>query len=307
MTDAYIEEMRLSRDGSSVLKMDLMNLRSDFPDGLIFVFEGIGDKGVYFNWCARINPELTYEPFVCNGKERVLQLKRSLDSDLNGLARDVYFFVDRDFNDLNGVAQDDSIFMTRAYAIENYLVSSKVLDELLKVELHCHGFPAIRREVVELFEEVYDSFLDLTRDINQELHAARRLGVELKSHLPSKINQLAIVHLDRVELPKAGAAQLSPARKISPDEKSRFEAEFAGLDPRSRYRGKFAMLFFLKWLEQLAIERTSPKSRIFSKLGKGVKIRHAEICLASLASKSVIPAGLRSFLEGISGGPRLAA
>lgn len=37
---------------------------------MVFAFEGVDDKTVYYHWIKSLSPELTYEFFVCKGKER---------------------------------------------------------------------------------------------------------------------------------------------------------------------------------------------------------------------------------------------
>jgi len=52
----------------------------------------------------------------------------------------------------------------------------------------------------------------------------------------------------------------------TPAEFARLSEEFESLDPRSRYRGKFALAFFQRWLSELADEFSTSKLGLFAGL-----------------------------------------
>lgn len=298
--DALLPRMRAARRSRSVLKMDLVNLRADIPERVILAFEGVHDKGVYFTWLRRARPELDYEPFPCDGKTLVLELKKVVDEDLNGLKRGVYFFVDRDFDDLRDIKPDSSIFMTDQHSIENYLVSEDVLNELLKNEFHCHAQPALRDTVIAKFSELYDEFLALTRDINFRLFCARKLGIETVAALPCKIGQLARIDLDTVATLPSPEEAVALEREPTQAELDAMRPHFDELGGRERFRGKFALLFFLEWLRHLAASRVSGDSELFPDLPRNVKVRLHAITSETLATKSKLPEGLVAFAQSMS-------
>jgi hypothetical protein len=114
------------------------------------------------------------------------------------LNKGVYFFIDKDFDGLKGYDKGPDVYVTETYSFENALVTSEVLREILTVDMHCHSAPQIRDAVVEKFEEVYSSFLDVTRAHNHRIYLARRLGIDSKP-LPDKLNRLATVSLLKVD------------------------------------------------------------------------------------------------------------
>ena len=95
---ALIQTMRDARDVPAVLKSKLTVLRSVAPEIAVFAFEGIDDKTVYYHWIKQIAPGLFYEPLVCKGKTKVLALRELLDRDKGTLKKNVYFFIDHDFD-----------------------------------------------------------------------------------------------------------------------------------------------------------------------------------------------------------------
>jgi len=300
-SDAYVEALKASRDGSSVLKMDLINLRAKLPADLpIFVFEGDDDKAVYFHWTKRLDDGFEYEPFVCKGKPRVLQLKESVEKDKGGLKHRVYFFVDRDFDDLQGVQPYDLLYMTDTYSVENCLVSEGVLEEVLKIEFHCHAVPDVRQRVKAEFGRIYGEFLIETRDLNRELYAARRIPVRLTAQLPERIGQFAVVSVDAARRNGRPVAELvRTVRPITEPEHDALASEFDQLDASTRYRGKFSLMFFLKWIEALAAERTTQGSVPCKGTRAGVPVRPAEKTIGNLASKAKIPDSFEHFFSTV--------
>lgn len=296
----YVQRLKVAREVGVVLKARLASLRSTDSEGLVFAFEGIDDKAVYYAWIRRIDADLIYEPFPCDGKGQLLKLKDQLDRDRSGLAKGVYFFIDRDFDDLRDSAPSENLFMTEAYSFENYLVDGGVLEEVLKNEMHCHAEIECRVAVGALFERLYRAFLEITRDINFRIYLARKCKIYQNSELPQRINRLAAVTLTGVQAVDDDITALVVLeREPSAEEIAAHEGAFDELLPPLRYRGKFALLFFRKLLEQLAADRNSSESVHFAKLSReGLRARgHLE--LDALAGKSQLPAGLQAFIAKV--------
>jgi len=219
---------------------------------------------------------------------------------MSGLSKGVYFFVDRDFDDLRGREASNDIFVTDKYSIENYLVDDVVLNELLKNEFNCHLALAHAKYIREEFGRMWDLFCQYTREINFRLFVMRRLGIKLLSPLPEKIGKIANVQLDGVFPVEHDVKVLVHAqREPSEDELAGLRDEFDGLDKYARYRGKFALMFFMKWLEQLALDYNSEKPRLFPKIPNS-KVHYQKVGIDSLASKSNLPAGLAEFLAQVN-------
>lgn len=298
--DAYMHRMKTARDSSAVLKLRLLSLKSQLPGTLIFVFEGDDDKIVYFHWIKRLRAELSYEAFPCRGKKYVLKLREAVSRDLGNARDGVYFFVDRDFDDLAGHPTDENTFLTDCYSTENYLVSDVVLEDTLINEFHCHGRPDVRGEITEIFRRVYGEFLFSTKEINRRWYIACQTGVSIKKK-PEKIKSIANVAFDCV-LPHESSAEEIIVFGQEPDADAAIAHynEFDGLDPVTRYRGKFALMFFDKWISLLADEYANPESETFGDLDRSAKARLSELSLGSYAAKSEFPQGLREFLHSIN-------
>ncbi|UFX42102.1 DUF4435 domain-containing protein [Bradyrhizobium sp. 41S5] len=278
--DAYVNKLRAARDRPAVLKTKLASVRSSSPGCLVFAFEGDLDKGAYFQWVKRLRSDLVYEPFPCGGKRQVLEFREMLRRDLGGLAARVYFFIDRDFDDFRGFDPDPATtFATDQYSVENYLVTREVLEELLKDEFHCHAEPEIRNACLAVFDQRLTEFLTATEAINFRLFIARKNGFTLQKHLPTRINNVALVALDSVSPIAVGPEQVVIFNEqVSLEQFDTLKAEFPKLNPQKRYRGKFNLLFFMKWLDLLAADRAAEKSNTSPK---------------SAVPRELIPAGSR--------------
>jgi hypothetical protein len=298
--DPYLESLKAARKTPAVLKLKLAQFRSHQPDIAVFAFEGDDDKIVYAQWTRRVRPTLPYEPFVCNGKKGVLELHSMLLRDRSGLLENVYFFVDRDFDDLRGKDTHDQVFMTDMYAVENYLVDGEIVNELLKNEFHCHSMPDVRSNIVEIFAETYNQLLEATKAINGRIFIARRMPVEIRGHLPKRIGQIANVEITRVSAANSSVEELIPfMHDPTLEEAGALLDEFERLDGASRYRGKFALVFFQRWLALLAQEYSTSELGLFSEIDTHASVRSAELVLSNYASISKFPHGFSDFIERI--------
>ncbi len=299
--DPAVVHMQQARGRVAVLKLKLTQMRARCGSDPIFVVEGPDDKIVYSAWIRRIRLDLRYEYMECNGKLQVLRLRAAVHRDLGSLREGVYFFVDRDFDDLQGEDDDDHTFMTESYSVENYLVGTDVLDDILRVELHCNGQPEIRDRICQLFQTVYSQFLEETKEVNRRLFLSKTLSIDRKGSFPNRINHIAVVHIDRVEAQVRQPYEIIELqREPTVEECLLHNGNFDSLEPTERYRGKFALLFFNKWLELLADDYSSVGSKYFSELDRNARARRQEIVTGSLAARSGFPPGLEEFIDGVN-------
>lgn len=298
--DEYLRELKQGLSARAVLKAELADFKSSCPSSYIFACEGTSDTIIYSHWIAKLQPDLDYEPFICRNKNQLLQLFDSMQRDLNGLRENVYFFIDRDFDELKGRNANSSVFMTETYSIENYLVCKEILDDLLKIEFRCHGNKEVRKRIIALFESVYEEFLDRTKEINFRIYLARKIGIRQIEDLPKRLSDLADVQLDSVKVGQGQPSILVQLeREPSDAEKEEHKSDFEKLDRQSRYRGKFAILFFNKWLSLVLTDRNSANSSFFNGLpqeGFAGKAPSFDV----LASKSQPPEAFRIFLQKLT-------
>jgi hypothetical protein len=298
--EEFVERVKSARRGTVVLKTRLVSLRSDLPDTVVLAFEGDDDKIVYGQWIRRVCPQLHYEPFPCGGKREARELKNALGRDLAQLGDNVFFLVDRDYDDLAGFDNIDRVFITDMYAVENYIVDDEVLDNLLRDDFPCHARPDARRLIVEAFRKDYQDFLRHTAAVNERLYIARRSEIRLTKRLPTSLRHLAVVEIGNVTPAGTKPEELVLyEREPTPEEVIEFAKAFKELNPNLRYRGKFAIKFFHEWLKKLSEEYLAGEAGAFGRRMPEGAIRCAEFVLSNFASKSRLPNGLATFINGI--------
>ncbi|MGY6282648.1 DUF4435 domain-containing protein [Methylorubrum extorquens] len=296
-SDPQVNRMRAARERAVVLKTDLANFRSVDESTFVFVFEGPDDPLVYKQWIGRIDDRMNYASMICNGKGPLLEFMMMMERDAYQAGQKILYFIDADFDGDRGY-KSDKLFMTDSYSVENYLVNERVLDDTLQNEFYCALEPVVRKKVLSDFSKSYELFLAETYALNIRIYAARKLGIEIKKALPARISGIALIDYGNVSAGKSSVDELivlerEPVRA----EWDQLEKTFQNLDSRMAYRGKFAFLFFMRWLETLHAEYQDANSVVFRGCKRTLKARFSELGLGNFASKSSIPHGLANFLR----------
>ena len=288
----YIRSQISARQNSAVVKTKLLNLRSEFPVGIVLAVEGDEDKVAYSHWISRIDSRFCYEFLVCGGKPQVRKLKNAICNDLGDLSNDVMFLVDRDFDDLSGFFNADNVLMTERYSIENFIVDEMVLETLVGIAYPCEGRPGLRGNIRSLFRADYERFLEITRDINLQIFIARRLDLEIDDLVPRSLDQIVAIDIGNVSVINHDFNILNLLDiAIAECQIVEFTREFETLDPRLRYRGKFALKFLRKWLDKLAEEYRNSRIGLFGLLPER-RIQHNELTFGAFAARSEFPQNL---------------
>lgn len=301
MTEPLVERARSGRQSGAVLKVSLSNIRSRDRSIPVFVFEGQGDFGPYRVWIGRIRDGLKYVPLNARGKRQVLEFRARLQADTGNLKQGVYFFVDHDFDGLQGHAPGPDLFCIDSYSIENYLVSAEVVRSILIEEFRCSAIEDECDKVVRIFDDVARQFLQCMRAANRRMFFGTRLGIR-GSGVEEALSRYVEIGLTEVRLTCTDQdlqALIPLEREPAPEEIDLLAAEFDALDPRTGYRGKFIIGFLLRWLELLAEERRRSDKGVFSTTFD-VKFSTQKLSMDSLAGRSEIPKGLRSFVTSIA-------
>lgn len=297
MVDPYVASQIAAKAVPSVVKAKLLQVRSEFPVGLVIAIEGDDDKSVYSRWIAKLRPKLHYEFLVCGDKRQVKNLSNTLYRDVANLKKDVLCFVDRDFDDLDGFLDTRGVHMLERYSVENFLVERDVLDASLAVAFPCNGMPLLRSKICEIFEVDYEDFLNYTKELNKRIFVARRLKIDIEGLVPKSIDKYVSIEIGKISCVEHDIDKLIPfSRNPTVDEVAQLDADFERIDRRDRYRGKFAHKFLMKWLDKLVDEFKNPKLGLFGLLGSDGKVDNRELNLGSFALRSPVPVGLDAIL-----------
>lgn len=296
---SYLDSLRRAKNAPVVAKTEFATFASGVPsDYAIFVFEGVDDKITYSQWLRLLKPGFNYESMIRKNKTAVLKLFDALKSDVTGLSRKARYFVDRDFDDLQGRDSSPFIFMTDKYSIENYFVCPDVVTEILKDDFHCNGFNEVRDAISQVFRDAFSEFLKATAALNFRIFLARKLNISIQAEgLPSRLNQFATISLHSSELIQISVADLVPlTREPSDAEIAEFRPLFDKMDPASRYRGKFALLFFIRWLTLLRNDRIADVPQLFHGIPKSEFKVRGDFCLETLVPRVPPPPNLQKFV-----------
>jgi hypothetical protein len=298
--DIGVERLKTARDSVAVMKHELIAVKSRCLGVTILVVEGLEDKLVYSQWIRRLRPELRYDYYVSKGKKQALQLYEAVCRDKTNLKEKVFFLIDRDFDDLAGHDPSEFLFMTDRYSTENYLVDEDTLEDILKTEFNCHGYPEIRNKIKEIFRVTYKDFLEVTKVFNFRLFVSKAIPINRIGDFPLRLNQIAIVSLNKVEPQVRDATEvISLEREPTTAEIALFNDRFLMLTGNHRYRGKFAYLFFHRWIDLLVEDHASKNTIYFKEIDAAQRARRNEIVMTSLASRSPMPEKLGEFLAAM--------
>ena len=290
-----VESARAGRRSGATLKVELSNLRSRDSNCKIFVFEGDDDVPAYAAWIGAIAPSLNYSPLPGKGKGQVLDLRRRLLSDQTGLSRDVYYFVDKDYDGLRGQNPGGDVFCTDTYSIENCFVTHPVLNSLLVEDFGMAPHSSDFQRAKTLFISFLSGMAGASKSVNLRIFVGVRLGV-LQSNIDFRAREFVDVRLDGVDF-LLTEDRLNDLVQLgqSPSSVPELMDEFELLDPSSAYRGKFLLQGFLRWLECLADVMRS-KTDGWNQEGSSVKFARNALTPRNLASRSDPPVGLSDFL-----------
>ena len=217
----------------------------------------------------------------------------------------VLFFTDKDFSDvLNTVYPESSnIYVTEFYSIENYVVTSQVLERILVDYCRISDAELIQR-VIEMFESAYDDFskkvLPLIAWIIYHRRAGR--GTQLNN---INMDRLMWITLDfRVQNRSTHNDEnriqyLDRVCQVSTENNCwvtilNIIRELQGYIPKKIIRGKFDLWFYMKFINHAISTlntNLSPNPRITLKVP--ISASSALITLSPIAKK---PQSLKDFI-----------
>jgi len=218
------------------------------PDGKLVIFEGGGDTDFDVGMTSDLFPELLPVSNMISGsnKTRVRELHRLLEkAERKGALRlKVFSVVDRDADPVEGNNGPSRELMWDAYHIENYLLESKYLLDVLRDALRekntLETEVAVEAALHSTAREVADAVVreELRRLVNNTLVRCISIGSDPESGKMLSTMQLSIVgSRDRVS---EAVAQLSEESLLATLEslKNRVGRELAGAEWKKTLPGR---------------------------------------------------------------------
>ncbi len=300
MSEERIAKLRAGRDTPQVQLQKYNIFRTKHAGKWICAFEGHEDVAFYDVMFDKVGAQLNHEPFVCRGKDYVLQLRQVLSRNTSQDSQLVRYFVDRDFDGLKGHELGDDVYVTPCYSFENLLVTNAVLKKLMQSEFRCNAEDAAEdiEKIENLFAERLSEFISCIRHANFLLHAARTQGIKL-NNVDNALGQYVCITLTCVES-KATQAKVAEllGYATEPNESmlAASKPAFDKLDPQSDWRGKFIFAFFRKFLALLKEDRGGKQPQYF-KQRANMNFDPSGDIIRSLASMIPVRDCLRNFIS----------
>lgn len=301
MSEGYLNRVRDARKRPSVLKAKVLTVRSKDSSIPILIFEGKSDIGPYTTWIRQINSHFNFAPIPGDGKGQLLEFRRLINNTQDENLQSIYFFIDNDYDGYRGHTVSNNIFCLDTYSFENYLVTERVLTEILIDEFECASQPEDIESATSLFSDVLSQFLTAMKDANFRFYLAAKLDLR-RGRVEKKVSKFVSIEISRIE--KAYTpGELNDLVPILEDYEETDEvsakSEFNRIEqPQKSYRGKYLLDFFLSWLDLLAESRRNGYAPFSS--GENIKFNRAILTPRSLASRSDIPNGLADYINTLS-------
>lgn len=210
--------------------------------------------------------QLGLDFYILGNKSEVLEARKFVGSRYPNNPR-VLFFVDKDHDDLLGsplgTVSDKTLFVTRGYAIENYLVSEDavrvVLMDLWGLDSSNPAVPVACSQFATAIQQFYAS----VRPWMAWLLAARRRGLRPSADNLSLRRVCSIIGLATVSFDwptdstqRSNLFLITCGLTTGPTdvEVETVERELAQLPPKTWVRGKVELTFLVLFLEHLTSE-----------------------------------------------------
>ncbi|WP_272653952.1 DUF4435 domain-containing protein [Providencia sp. PROV091] len=287
-----LSDMKMSRDATAALKQELL-IAKTYCDS-VFIFEGKTDFGVYETWLARVNYNLTYTHIAAKSKTQAIKLYDDLYLINDSALEYTKFIVDHDY-DLNNTT-NSHILTLNAYSIENYLVSERILESILKDEFE------IKADKIELifdiknqFNQDLDLFIDGIRMISKPLFIKHNtLG---SCQFYQNIKEFFIIKYNSISYSIDFMDKVINIDDIEHDKVSEMSLLYDSLPDNKAIRGKYLMEFFREWLESLREFIKNEKQ--VNKRYKGIAVNFdaRKFSLRRFATISYLPTEFSNFFS----------
>ena len=263
----FAEILRQSRSSpATVLHKFLLSYDPTTERVHAFV-EGAPDLVFYRPFIERYVSPRVITMYNCGGKKQVYDAYARITARFPHCLR-VIFLVDKDLDDIVGQPwpSDPRIFVTEFYSIENYVVSSDVLEKYFSdfVKIRIVAFdlgPALRR-----FDDQLKAFYKGILPVMAWILASRRAG---HSPVLSNIDISRFISMSESGIARtrnsgrlnylARVSGVSPAPSVLRQVR-RSCAELRRLAPKRFIRGKFEGWFFVQFIKRL-VEALSEVAR----------------------------------------------
>lgn len=304
-----LDQLRESRNATSVQFMDFMKAVSKRRSILVCFFEGEDEK--YFS--IRLNtilPNVEWTGINCGGKSKVISLRDKIRTHAQYKESTVAFFIDNDFGD-DTVSNEEEFYITPCYSVENIYSRVETFKNILTAEFGMSEFCSLSNDfeiAISIFNARLNEFCNVILPFNIWIKAHRI--IEKSTDDKSKklnLNNLKIEDLVSIKLHEISSvydcdnisALFPNSFAITSEQYSESAAYFQNQGLETFLRGKQQLEFLRVFLTHLREERSKKENPTFSKR-TSVKLQLSKAnILSELSQYAVTPSCLVTYLTNL--------
>lgn len=304
-----LDQLRESRNATSVQFMDFMKAVSKNRSILVCFFEGEDEK--YFS--VRLNtiiPNMEWTGINCGGKSKVISLRDKIRTHTQYKESTVAFFIDNDFGD-DTVNNEEEFYVTPCYSVENIYSRVETFKNILTAEFGMSEFCSISNDfeiAISIFNARLNDFCNVILPFNIWIKAHRI--IEKSTDDKSKklnLNNLKIEDLVSINLHEISSVydcdnipDLFPnSFTITSEQYAESAVYFQNQGLEKYLRGKQQLEFLRVFLTHLREERSKKENPTFSKRTP-VKLQLSKAnILSELSQYAVTPSCLVRYLTNL--------
>lgn len=303
-----VDELKKSRDSTSVKFLEFTRVVSKPSDRIAIFFEGEDEK--YFS--VRINtirPDINWVGINSKGKSNVIKLRERIRNHPVYKTSFCMFFVDSDFDTNTEINNLHDLYITPCYSVENLYISDAAFKRIIAAEF---GLSEVTEER-ECYEKVFDIYRKSKEDYIKKINGFNFLIREVRlkeqrGELSGKlnINELSLDDLVDIELgyvhkkydeskPHTIFHSLAEDLAIPLAPSIQY---FKDLSGEKWFRGKQHLEFVRNFLVKIKEDRCKKHSRTIFNAKGNVKLNLTKAnSISELSQYADTPCCLKEFLE----------
>lgn len=163
MEKVNLENLQKAKEEPSVVWSQYKDDYRQNPN-MYFVFYEGKDRQYYD---VRINSKTSnFNAYIAGNKSKVLAVFEKIkQEDGEELLKNTLFFIDKDYERKDKV-YDSHIYVTQKYSIENYYVSHKAMENILRFHFGLNPKSEESIKIMTLFDDRYKEFISLLTELN---------------------------------------------------------------------------------------------------------------------------------------------
>lgn len=163
MEKVNLENLQKAKEEPSVVWSQYKDDYRQNPN-MYFVFYEGKDRQYYD---VRINSKTSnFNAYIAGNKSKVLAVFDKIkQEDGEELLKNTLFFIDKDYERKDKV-YDSHIYVTQKYSIENYYVSHKAMEKILRFHFGLNPKSEDSIKIMTLFDDRYKEFISILTELN---------------------------------------------------------------------------------------------------------------------------------------------